>query len=197
LKPPVVDRTYKSYNYRYTDTGFFNIVIGDGLFVVLKRNDKLVDTIDLGYGINQIEGDRFLYHTILGEGIATHDDANSKYKKSIMASLGNYTIITNSTKELLNKLTPDFDDYYSSPSVINHRVYYWEIKKLDTTGRIKVSAAEFDPIKKTTKSHFIMDDVLETDDNGYYPMPYLKNDTIYFDAGKKILKVSKDFKLYN
>jgi hypothetical protein len=185
-------------DYYVTDTGYFNIGIGDGVYAVIKKDEKLIDTIALAYGINHIQGDQFLYYTINGEGPAKNEDANPKYKKSIMASLGNYTIISNAKKELLTNMTPDFDDYFSSPSAINGNIYYWQIKKIDSSGQIKVSAAEFDPITKQTKSLFLMNDYLETDDSGYFPQPYSNKDTIYFNAGKdKIIKFSKDFKSYN
>jgi hypothetical protein len=194
--------SFKAYkligDYFITDTGYFNIGIGDGVYGVVKENNRLVDTIELGYGIKRIDDVRYIYHTVIGDGLVGKGDANPKYKKSIMANLGSYTVVRKDKKELLNKLTRYFDDYYSSPSVINHRIYYWQIKKIDTNGKIRVSAAEYDFTTKRTNDQFIMNDILETDDSGYFPSPYQKNDTIYFDAGKnKLMKYSKDFKRYN
>lgn len=196
------DTSFKPYkiadNYLVTDTGYFNIGIGDGVYAVIKRNNKLIDTIALVYGLSQVQDDLYLYYTVKGYGVAKSEDANPQYKKSIMANLGDYTLINNDKKELLNKLTPDFDDYFSSPSVVSNKICYWQIKKLDSTGKIKVSAAMFDPQGLKTLSHYIMDDFLETDDSGYYPQPYTKNDTIYFNAGKdKLMKFSKTFQSYN
>lgn len=192
------DTTFASYNYHFTDTGYYNTGIGDGVYVVLKRKGKLIDTIDLYYGVKQIYGDKFLYYKIRGGGPASKGDSNPQYKKSINASPDHYIIVADNRNELLNNLTPDFDDYFSSPAIVDHRIYYWRIKKIDSADHIRVSAAEYDPATKKTYDHFIMNDILETDDGGYFPQPYSKNDTIYFMAGDdKLKKFSKDFKPYN
>ncbi|HEY4325790.1 MAG TPA: hypothetical protein VGN20_17480 [Mucilaginibacter sp.] len=185
-------------DFYITDIGYYDITIGDGIYAVIKRNNILVDTIDSDYSIKQIDDNKFIYQTISGNGPASKEDANPKYKKSISASLGDYTIFSNGKKELLNTLTPDFDDYFSSPAIINQHIFYWKIKRIDSTGKIAVSAAEFDPITRKTRSFYLLEDYLETDDDGYFPRPYIKNDTIYFDAGKnKLMRFSKDFKIYN
>ena len=185
-------------NYQVTDTGYYNITIGNGVYAVIKMNDKLIDTIDLSYGINQVQGDQYLYYTIKGRGPANKEDANPNYKKSIMALLGDYTLINNEKKEYLKNLAPDFDGYFSSPAAINGAVYYWQIKRKDSLGSVSVSAAEYNPSTKQTVNYYIGPDILDTDDSGYFPLPYIKDDTIYFDAGKnKVKKFSKDFKAYN
>jgi len=148
--------------------------------------------------MKQISTDIFLYYTIKGEGAVKLKDSNQPFKKSIMASPGNYTLISSLSKSLLVNRSPLFDNYFSSPTIINGRIYYWPIKQIDSTGKIKVYAAEFDPRSNKCVKYFVMDDILETDDSGYLPLPYMENDTIYFEATtNKKMKFSKDFKPYN
>ena len=185
-------------DFLVTDTGYYDEGIGNGVYAVIKSNNVLVDTIDLGYGMNRIDSGMYLYNQIIGRGPTPKDEANSDYRESISASWGDYILFKSGKKEHLNKLTQDFDDYFSSPSVLDGKICYWQIKKLDSTGSIKVSAAQFDPVTHTTISHYLLNDVLETDDSGYFSQPYQKNDTIYFDAGKdKLMKFSKAFQSYN
>jgi len=196
-KTPFVPYMLKA-GYQVTDTGYYNITIGDGVYAIIKKDNKLVDTIDLSYGIQQVKDDQYLYYTIKGRGSANKEDANSNYKNSIMASLGDYTLITNEKKDYLKNIAPDFDSYFSSPAAINGAVYYWQIKRKDSSGNVSVSAAEYNPSTKQTVNYYIGPDILDTDDSGYFPLPYIKDDTIYFDAGKnKVKKFSKDFKAYN
>ncbi len=195
------DTSFKPYaiaiNYLVTDTGYYDAGIGDGAYAVIKLNNKLVDTIDLGYGMNRIDSSVYLYSIIVGLGPADKGIADPKYKKSINAAWGKYMIVENGKKEQLNKLTPGVDDYFSSPSIIANKIYYWQIKRLDSVGGISVSAAVFNPKTNKTISHYLQNDVLDTDDSGHFQLPYLKNDTIYFEALGKLMKFSKELKAYN
>ena len=184
-------------NFLVTDTGYYDEGIGNGVYAVIKSNHGLVDTIDLGYGMNRIGSGMYLYNLIIGYGPTDKDETNSDYQKSIKASWGDYIIFKDGKKEHLNKLTPDFDDYFSSPAALDGKICYWQIKKLDSTGSIKVSAAQFDPITYTTTSHYLLNDVLDTDDSGHFQAPYIKNDTVYFEAPGKLMKFSKNLEAYN
>ena len=185
-------------DYLVTDTGFFDAVVSEGTYAVVQRNKKLADTIDKSFSIQKIANDTYLYLTITGTGpLEKGISGKSSYKNSIMGSFGNYFIVRNGEKKQLNNLVQDFDDYFSSPYVIGNKIYFWQLKTLDKNGKKKISAAEYNPITKTLKSYYIKDDYLETDDSGYFPYPYSKNDTIYFDAGEaKLMKYSKEFKPY-
>ena len=184
-------------NYIVTDTGYYNEELGDGVFAVIKRNDQLIDTIDKAYGMNPLSDNKYLYYTIRGMGPAKNGDGDSRYKTSIMAAPVGYKIVKGDQTILFNKLTPDFDDWFSSPAIINKKVYYWQIRRIDSMGSVRVSAAEFDPKSQTTRSHYLLTDTLETDDQGYFPLPILNKDTIYFHADKKLMKFSKNFESYN
>jgi len=183
--------------FTVTDTGYFNTGIGDGVYAVLERNHKFIDTISLFYNVKSISPNRFLYLTVEGYGQAKREDSNPKYKKSIYGSEKSYVILSGEKKTRISDINREFDDYFSSPQVINNKIYFWAIKKLDSSGRIQVSAAQFDPNSNSTENHYLMNDILETDDGGYYPPPILKKDTICFVfSKKKQWKFSPSFNLY-
>lgn len=183
--------------FTVTDTGYFDTGIGDGVYAVLERNHKLVDTISLFYNVKLISPNHFLYLRVEGRGQAKPGDSNRKYKKSIYASETSYVILSDGRKTNISTLSRDFNDYFSSPQVIKGKIYFWAIKELDSSGRIRVSAAQFDPNTNSTKRHYLMNDILETDDGGYYAPPFLKNDTICFAfSEKKQWEFSPSFNLY-
>jgi len=136
----------------------------------------------------------YFYHKLEQEIGSTEYD----FKRTLMLQEGNFFLITNDKKTAFNNLTSGFDDYFSSPSVINRKIYFWSLDKIDTVGTLKVSATEFDPFTRKAKSYFLLNDILETDDSNHFSLPYIKNDTIYFVAGKdKLMKFSKTFQSYN
>jgi hypothetical protein len=178
------------------DTGLFDAEVMEGTHAVITRDDKLADTIDKGYGIQKIGGDSYLYLTLTDT--KPINDKSTKRVGGISGSLGNYIVVVNGNKHLLSTLVPDFNDYFSSPSVINGNIYYWQIKKIDTTGNNRISAAKYDPVIKKTENYYLVDDYIETDDANYFAAPYFKNDTIYFDGeNNKLKKFTKDLKPYN
>ena len=183
-------------DYTVTDTGEYSNEgpMTGGSYAIIKNNGVIVDTIDLYYGMKELGNKTYFYHKLEHEIGSTEDDS----KKTLMLQEGNFFLITSNKKTAFNNLTSSFDDYFSSPNVINQKIYFWKLDKIDTVGTLKVSATEFDPFTRKTKSYFLLNDVLETDDSNNFPLPYIKNDTIYFDAGKdKLMKFSNDFKAYN
>lgn len=183
-------------DYMVIDTGEYSNEgpMTGGSYAIIKKNGIVVDTIDLDYGMKELGNKTYFYHKLEHEIGSTEDDS----KRILMLQEENFFLIINNKKTAFNNLTSGFDDYFSSPNVISKKIYFWKLDKIDTVGTLKVSATEFDPFTRKTKSYFSLNDALETDDSNHFPQPYLKNDTIYFDAGKdKLMKFSKSFQSYN
>ncbi|WP_183561179.1 hypothetical protein [Mucilaginibacter sp. SP1R1] len=197
------DDTFKPYKlnegYTVTDTGLVDATVMETTYAVITQNGKLIDTIDKDFGIQKLNDNTHLYLTITDTAPPEDQTIDkTEYKRSISGSLGNYILVVNGKKQNLSKLTPDFNNYFSSPSVINGKIYFWQIKKIDTAGNNSISAAQYNPVTQKTIAHYLNNDYIETDDAGYFAAPYLKNDTIYFDgANDKLTKFNKDLKLYN
>jgi len=180
-------------DYMVTDTGFFDFGLGDGVYAVVKRNNRLVDTIDKEFGFRAINDGSYMYYVILGNGPAI--EPNRQYQKSISASFGSFIIINGDKKIDVSKTAPDLG-WFANLTILNHQVYYWQVKKSGDTN--KIFAAEFDPKTCLTKSYYLFNNPIDADDPGYFAMPYLKSDTICFEANDgKISKFSSDFKPYN
>ncbi|MFD1255399.1 hypothetical protein ACFQ3S_01205 [Mucilaginibacter terrae] len=191
------DTAFKPYElvdkFYVTDTGYFDFGLGSGVYSVIKQNDKLIDTIDHTYGMNKVDDHQYMYLVIEGVNNLNSLEANKEYTKSIKANIGDFVIINNKRKINLNKNAPNFG-WFASPAIINHNIYYWQVKEIKENNL--VSAAVFDPISGSTKSMYLRNEALETDDAGYFPQPYLNKDTVVFEIGNRLWKFSPSFKLY-
>jgi hypothetical protein len=182
-------------DFTVVDTGTYinEGPISGGTYEIIK-NREITDTIAQYYGVKNLGNHVYLYYTLKHES----DPVEKESKGFLALEEYKYTLMMNKKEYPLEGLIHNFDNYYSSPEVINGEICFWELEKIDTTGKIRVSAAEFNPITNKTTDDYLFNDYLETDDSGYFPSPYLKNDTIYFDGGKsKLTKFSKEFKRYN
>jgi len=161
-----------------------------GSYAIIKNNKEVIDTIDLYYGIKELGHQTYFYHKLNHEIDPTEKDS----KGFLTLQEGNYFLITNNNKTSFTSLASDFDDYFSAPNVINRKIYFWKLEKIDTVGTLRVSATEFDPLTNKTKSYFLLNDVLETDDSNYFQLPYPEKDNIVFTIdGKKKWKFSSEF----
>lgn len=185
--------------YTVIDTGCFDAMVYGGHYAVIKRDGYPADTIDLGVGMLKLNNGTYLFESVTDT--APPDDETSgdaECSKIIKGDIGSYFMVANGAKKKLNALLPDLDEYFSSPWVINGKIYYWQIKTVNPDSAKVISAAEYDPAKKSVKNHFVKKDYIESDDPGYFPNPYLKKDTIYFYFGEnEQKKFSTDFKPYN
>ncbi len=185
--------------YTVIDTGFLDAVENVGKYAVIQKNGKLIDTIDKGFGMQKIHNNLFLYLTITDTApLDKNTLQKTGYMNGISGSFGRYILIAKEKKQHIAKLATDFNDGFSSPQVINGKVYFWQIKKQKSSELNKILAAEYDPINNKTKNYYLFNDDISSDDRGYFPIPYLKNDTIYFNMrNNRITKFSKTFKAYN
>jgi hypothetical protein len=118
-------------------------------------------------------------------------------KNKISASPGQYLLIEASArKSAVGKLAPNFDDYFSSPSVIENKIYYWSLQLLDSVGSYHVSAAQFNPTDGKVKFSHLFDDNIATDYRYYFAPPELKGDRIRFYLNdNQNWSFTRDFKL--
>ncbi|WP_157799150.1 hypothetical protein [Mucilaginibacter auburnensis] len=179
-------------NYIVTDTGFFDFDIGDGTYAVVKQQGRLIDTIDKYYGFQPLSKGAYAYYAIEGSGQSKTEAKNSK---SILADISHFMIITGNKKIDVTRNAPYFG-WFANPSILKNSVYYWEVKEQKDS--YKIFAAKFDPKTRLTNSFYLFNSFIDSDDGGYFAMPYLRGDTICFEHNDgKITKFSPDFKSYN
>jgi len=185
--------------YIVIDTGVFDATLMSSTYAIVFRNNKLADTIDKSFGMHRVAEDRYLYLTLTAdEPIRESRNKNGTIKRILVGTFGNYVVNTNGKKQSLEDLTNGFDDNFSSPFVINDKIYFWQINRKSSTIR-KIFAAEYDPKTGVTKNSYLLKDKIGAEGAEYLRGPYLTKDTIYFDFSdeKKYKFSSKDFKRYN
>jgi len=156
------------------DTGEYTNGPMDGLYAIVKREDQ-TDTIDLGVGMQIVSEHVYLYQ-LLHAG--TPDEPGE-----FVLETGDYILNTNNKTIKLSSIVKHFSNYFSSPQAIDGKIYFWQLIEKDKNATMKVFAAQFDPLTNKTKSHYLLDDELDTDDSGHYPEPYKnqKGDSILFN----------------
>jgi hypothetical protein len=180
-------------DYTVTDSGQYANALTGGSYLVVKQGGKVADTIDKCFGIKQLSAGIYFYRTLE----STPPEGGGPTTDKTLSLVGSdYLLVAQSKKTVFNVIDADFDKYSSSPNVINNKIYYWRLNKIPS-GEFKISAAEYDASAHSIQSTYLYNDMVATDDEGYFCPPYLENDTIYFAKDKNIKKFSKDLKAYN
>ena len=176
--------------FSVTDTGLCDFGNGEGSYAVVMRNNKLIDTIDKNFSIQKVDSSKYLYQVIAG-------GKNNIKKGRVTAAESDYIFLNGNNKQKLTSLTNNFDNYFSQPSIIDRKIYFWQINRPSNTLPAKVYAAMYDPVTTKTISYYIEDNPTDFDDQGYFEMPYSKNDTVFFEDGqRRIIKLSKDLQRF-
>ena len=198
INKDIKPNAFRSYNliddYMVVDTGEYGDEgpMSGGTYGIIKKNNLHIDTVDLHYGMRKLNNGSYFYLKLIHAGEASLKDKDG----FLVLTRDKYLLINGTTKTEFNSMVPSFDDYFSSPGVINKLVCFWQLEKLDSVGALKVSAAEYNPLTRKTQLHFLLNDTLETDNSNYFCQPFEKNNKLIFIGGnEKQWKFSKDFKL--
>lgn len=173
--------------FTVVDTGGY--ALNQLKYAILENREGFVDTIDLAFGIPQVENNQFLYIKVYSYAGAI------SLPHQLSANPGQYTLFAPpQNKKVLKKLSPGFDDYFSSPSVIQKKIYFWQLSKTDSSDVLyNISAAEYNPETSTTKQHFLFKDSVATDLREYFPAPVLSRAEIRFNFKKQNWNFNTDF----
>jgi len=160
-------------DYMVIDTGQYTNGPMDGLYAIVKR-DNQTDTIDVGVEMQKVSDHVYLYQ-LLHAGVPDEPG-------EFLLNQGDYILNINGKTVKMTKIVKHFDNYFSSPQAIDGKIYFWQLIPKDKNSTMKVFAAQFDPSSNTTKSHYLLDDALDTDDSGHYAAPYKnqRGDSILF-----------------
>jgi hypothetical protein len=174
---------YLNKEYIVTDTGQYTNdgPMTGGSYAIIKLNGVVVDTIDLDFGMDKMGDKTYFYQKLSSE-----NNSDIKPSPNLLSLVPvAYFVVNEGHKTKFSNLVADFDKNFSSPRVINGKVYYWQLQRLDTLDNFKVSAAEFDPATHLTKNFFLLNDAAETDDTNYFGGPYPQKNTIVFQMDEK------------
>ncbi|MXV15141.1 hypothetical protein [Hufsiella ginkgonis] len=166
-------------SFTVIDTGTYSNELEDGTYYVISRDKDFVDTISGWFGLQRL-GKYYVYQK-------PDTFADSLWNGDTMiASHGTYLLLDAQNKATkLSSVAENLNDYFSSPAVINDKLYYWQLLSRGEHGPFDVHAAEFDIATRKTTSRFLMKNDAGTDYSGYFSTPYLENNQVIFAFDEK------------
>lgn len=183
-----------STNFKSLKSGTFWNELEEGKFEIITNEKKFLDTIDKDWSFTKIQDNSYFYLKVSEDENQNHFNLG---KDTLYGSVDHFILYEKNEKKSIKDFTRNFNDYFSSPSLINNKIYFWGMELYDSAKYIyKVYASELDLISKKSKHHLIFEDEIATDNKGYFPAPSLKKDKIVFqfDENQKWY-FSKEFKL--
>ena len=184
----------ESNNFKVIKSGVFWNELDEGKFEIIINESGFLDTIDKDWGFLKIKDDSYFYLQISKDEIS---DNFKLGKDSIYGSIGHFILYEDNNRKLIKDFTSNFSDYFSAPSLINNKLYFWGMELSDSINyTYKVYASELNLISKTNNKHLLFEDAIATDNRGYFPPPSLVNNKIVFkvDTNQKWI-FNKDFEL--
>jgi hypothetical protein len=152
--------------YVLSDSLEFSDMISGGTAKVLKVNNRLIDTICTFFGVQSIGKSTIVYQKVEIRG-------KSEYGDSYEGNFSDYIVYKQGKKSLLRKSLSFFDDWFSSPSIINGRIYYWGLKHQNNSDSLSIYAMRYNFLNGKTESLILFTDLLETDNPGFFYPPIL------------------------
>jgi hypothetical protein len=191
----IEDKTKKEFNdFKSLKSGVFWNELDEGKFQIVSNDYGFLDTIDKDWGLRKIKDDSYFYLQISKDEIS---DDFKLGKDSIYGSIKHFILLENNEKKLIKNLTSNFNDYFSSQSLIDNKLYFWGLELSDSVNSTyKIYASELNLISKANNKHLLFEDDIATDNRGYFSPPSLINNKIVFqvDTNQKWI-FNKDFEL--
>ncbi len=161
-----------------------NMLEGEFLASKLFVDSKLIDSIDVQFGVHEIGKDSLLYLSVsnFGEDSAAYRD--------------NYYILKDTIKSNISSSIPIFNSNFSSPSLIDNHFHYWGLKESDTkTGNTDIFAMKYNFSNHKIDSVFLGNYLIATDFRDYFKQPSFENENYYYQNENYIWTLNKSFQL--
>lgn len=187
-RPEAASSASDTSTYTLRDTAAYANEVSGGDYAVLLRNGKVVDSIDLFFGLQR-----------LNTGTAVFLPVES-YADEVIVEEGVAAMFTTrhvldhgKRRDTLASMLPDFDDHFSSPSVLGGVLYYWGLKKTPEGGYV-LHAVRYDALTGSIAARPLFESQLETDNRGHLAPPTNDAGTILFETFGRAFRVSRDWK---
>lgn len=183
-----------STDFKVLKSGVFWNELDEGKYEIISNQNGFLDTIDKDWGLLKIKDDSYFYLQISKDEIS---DDFKLGKDSIYGSIKHFILFENNEKKLIKDLTSNFNDYFSSQSLIDKKLYFWGMELSDSVNSTyKIYASELNLISKANNKHLLFVDAIATDNRGYFCPPSLINNKIVFqvDTNQKWI-FNKNFEL--
>jgi hypothetical protein len=171
--------------YTLRDTTVYENEVSSGEFALLVRNGRIVDSVDLHFGVHRLNSGTVVFLPIKTSGIS--EDFRELAATKHVAYDGNRRV-------LLTSFLPHFDDYFSSPAILDGLLYYWGMEQKGVIGKYKLHAIRYDALSRRIDSRFLFEAELATDYSGYLGRPTAQAGMILFETFGRAFLVSPDWR---
>jgi hypothetical protein len=151
-------------NYTLADSLEFSNPATSGTARLLKLNNRKIDTVDAAFGIQYLGGT-----TVICRKVAL--DRKSWDGNSYTGYFSDYVVYEGGKRTLLKNILPDFDDWLSSPSVIQDCILYWGIKREKNSRYLTVYAMRYESTRRRTDSILLFSEKMKGDNPGFFYRP--------------------------
>ena len=116
-------------NFKVIKSGVFWNELDEGKFEIIINESGFLDTIDKNWGFLKIKDDSYFYLQISKDEIS---DNFKLGKDSIYGLKGHFILYEDNNRKLIKDFTSNFSDYFSAPSLINSKLYFWGMELSDS-----------------------------------------------------------------
>jgi hypothetical protein len=161
--------------YVLRDSVAYTSSVYGGRLALLYRNDRFLDSVDVRFGIPSVPGG------ILFLPVRSEEEEGI----GILTAFTRYVLFDGATRRELAEFLPAFDDHFSSPAVIESRLWYWGFRE-DSTGALEVHAMRHDFRSDSTQGTYLFRGPVATDDPYHFRPPERADDReVRFEAGRR------------
>ena len=159
--------------FRMRDTSDYTSMIGGGRRAVLEREGRLLDTVDLAFGVHSVGRDSLLFLPVR----TGHFEVDTEGDSTGYPEITEHVLWTPVARRPLKERLPYFFPYFSSPTFADGALHYWGMRGLSPkTGRYLLYAARW-RIASDAIDTLPLDSVtLLTDARGALPEPVVSGD---------------------
>ena len=142
----------------------FEDMITSGSATILRIGGRIADTIDASFGVHAVGESNLLYQKV---EISSYSENSHSYQ----GTYSDYILYHQGKRSPLRKYLRYFDDWFSSPTIIQGRLFYWGLRRMKGLDSLSIYAMRYDFSQRKLVSCLLFTDVLETDNPGFFYQP--------------------------
>lgn len=178
--------------YTLGDTAQYGNAIGSSHYAVLRRDGRILDSIDLFFGIQRLNTGSVVFLPV-----EPYDPQGELLDEGVSPmEIGKHVIYDRARRRriTLASFLPHFDDYFSSPAVWGGVLYYWGVERSSVTDLRKLHAVRYDAAARRIDSRFLFESEMATDNRAYLAPPEPVAGMIRFETFDNTLFISPDLR---
>ena len=153
-----------------TDTMPYENLISTGTMALLRRDDVVIDSVDLAFGVQHVGRDSVLF-------LPVRSDSSPE---GMVRNITDHVLYDGRTTTPLRDIVPHFNSLFSSPAVIDGALLYWGLHNVNGIDSVKAVRYEFG--RRRLNIQPLTDSIIGTDDRFYFTPPHLEGKEIVFKS---------------